>query len=531
MQYILAFAAIAVAIGLYIWVCVLVLAFATLPIALIALPVGLAGGAGLALVRTSSVLLGRQPLTVIVTPQMTAAAALKRKRKAHQTIDVAWAHYLTAQVFRDHRAAVAWLGRDIKKMWQSAYKPMASSDNVMVILAFWPLVVLVPIVLGAGTAGIVLGLAVITAVGALVTAVARAIGVVVTMVLRAVGLIWQSAFRARASCPSCFAVTRLPAYRCPGPHPTGDNLHRRLEPGRLGVWWRRCSCGTRLPTTVLRTAYRLQAVCQMCGHPLHSGAGMARDVRIPVFGAASAGKTHLIMGGLVGVVSRNGDRGTEITMADPVSDGTYQQYLKLVESDVSPPKTEVSRRPFAVTVLIKGGGVPPSNLVHVFDAAGEALVDPSHNAEYSYLDLSRTLLFVLDPFSVPDVRDQAALSFPKVAALANAASRDPEESYNGTVNRLRGYGVKTEQKSVAFVLSKADLLVQMPIADGLVAGRSDSAAIRAWLTERRLENLVATVEHDFAKVRYFFVSAKDLGQHGAVAPFAWLLSQDGLSLL
>ncbi|MEU8001311.1 hypothetical protein AB0B66_09155 [Catellatospora sp. NPDC049111] len=531
MPYVLAIGAIAVGVGLYFWLCLIVVTAVSLPIVLVGVPLAMLAGAGLAFTRATGVLRGNYPKTTLVTPQHAAAAATarnaRRRRRKYVPVDVAWPHYFAAQIMPDCRAIAGWVAADIGSMWRGTTRPL-TGDGKGVILVFWPFTLMVPVLLAAGTAGALFGVAVVFMTGALLTAVGWLVGAAAIFVTRAIVTVWQSVFRARASCPSCFAVTRLPAYRCPGAHPGGDNLHRSLLPGRLGIWWRRCTCGTRLPTTVIR-ARRLQAVCQRCNHPLHAGAGMARDVRIPVFGAASAGKTHLIMGGLVALHGQN-ELGVRVASADHISERTFEGYRQVVSADGAAAKTPVDRAPFAVTTRIEKDGPWPQTLVHVFDASGEALVSPTRNADFSYLDFARTLLFVLDPFSIPDVRDQLTLSFKELVPTVNAALLDPEESYNGTVNRLRGYGVKTGGQRLAFVLSKADLLVRLPIGEDLSVTRSESAAVRRWLCARRLENLVDTAEKDFGEVRFFFVSAKDTTRHGALQPFSWLLESDGLSL-
>ena len=98
---------------------------------------------------------------------------------------------------------------------------------------------------------------------------------------------------AEASCPHCYHVMPWPAYRCPA----CSKLHRDLRPGQLGLFARRCDCGTLLPTMVLRAAWRLPAVCQKCAKPLRAGSGALRDIRILIFGDTSAGKTRFLYAG------------------------------------------------------------------------------------------------------------------------------------------------------------------------------------------------------------------------------------------
>src|SRR5205085_9317640 len=73
-------------------------------------------------------------------------------------------------------------------------------------------------------------------------------------------------------------------------------IHRDLRPGRLGVWNRRCQCGTPLPTTVRRAAAAatLTSVCSNCSRPLYERAGLAQDARIALSGGPGVGKTQLL---------------------------------------------------------------------------------------------------------------------------------------------------------------------------------------------------------------------------------------------
>ena len=225
---------------------------------------------------------------------------------------------------------------------------------------------------------------------------------------------------------------------------------------------------------------------------------------------------------LVGLV-RSGDR---VSFVDERGERAYRDLAAVYDTGASAPKTDAGQPPVAVTVRVRD--TRRRALVHLFDAAGEALADPDQNARLAYLDYARTLAFVLDPFAVPDVRDQYARSYADLFRAANAASEDPEASYQAVVTRLREYGVPTDRKRLAFVLSKQDLLGQLPIADRL---RPDHAAVRAWLLDRGLDNLVISAERDFREVRFFLVTAApgaDPGQ--ALAPLRWLLAAERVPL-
>jgi hypothetical protein len=364
-----------------------------------------------------------------------------------------------------------------------------------------------------------------------VTLVLWAVGLAVVGVLRGLDRAWQSVRRAGGTCPRCYEVSQQPAYKCPGPHSDLDrqgqrDLHRDLRPGRLGVLWRRCGCGELLPTTVLRAAMRLQAKCPMCLEPLPPGAAVQTDVRIPIFGAASAGKTHLVMATLVTLLRTPKQQPVSLDVADLHSERMIEGYRSVFASGGSAPKTDASVQPIAVTLKLRNGR--KRAFVHVFDAAGEALADRDQNHHFAYLDRARTLAFVLDPFSIPDLRDRYAATRAELFTQANAAQDKPEDAYLATVSRLRDYGVDTRRQRLAFVLSKQDLLERLLGGD---APRLDHDSVRGWLLDQQLDNLVTLAERDFRAVQFFLVSAdREASTATVTAPFRWLLKSEHLKL-
>lgn len=133
-----------------------------------------------------------------------------------------------------------------------------------------------------------------------------------TAVMRSVEYSWGRLRGAEASCPTCFYVSRRPAYRCTG----CTVLHRDIRPGQLGVFFRRCRCGVLLPTMALRAAWRLNAVCQRCERPLLTPTAVARDVRIPIFGDVGAGKTRFLCASLDALLESVKEGGPAITFPD-----------------------------------------------------------------------------------------------------------------------------------------------------------------------------------------------------------------------
>ena len=511
--------------AIYLAVCVACLIFISTPLSLVGAGLGLAGGLGVVLVLAGTVLLGGPAAAVLRTPDQVRDGELPgRVDPAFVRRDRAWPQYFAAQVLLDFQAIAGRSRRVHERMWAGPV-PWVREHGLTV---WWPLVV--PVVAGqaAVTFGVAVGVLAALLLMAGVAGMAWLVGVPVVYLLRGADTGWQKVRRARASCPRCFELAAVPAYRCLGHHPpadrlSGDDLHRDVRPGRLGLLWRRCACGSRLPTMVLRAAFsaRMQACCPSCGEALLPGAGVVTDVRMPVFGAASAGKTQLIMAALTGLPPAAKAAGIEVSFPDEHGRQAYERYADLMRRGADAAKTDASGPPVAVTVRLDKGS--RSALLHVFDAAGESLIDPEQNARLSYLDYARSLVFVIDPFSIRRIADEFAAAAPDIFAAANPALHDPEHSYNVTVQRLQDYGVRTDRQRLAFVVSKADLLARLPAGP-------DHGDIRGWLSGLGLNNLVVAAERDFGEVAFFLTSGRDAGPRGAFAPLSWVLSKEWISV-
>jgi hypothetical protein len=393
----------------------------------------------------------------------------------------------------------------------------------LVGLALWPLLLPIGVFLVAGTVGVGIALLVTAVTMAAGTVFSWVLGLAAVVVLRVLDRLAGLVRRSAGTCPRCYEISALPVYRCPGAH--GDTaMHRDVRPGLLGVFYRRCGCGRRLPTTVVRAARKMTAYCPLCGAGLHQGAGVATDLRVPVFGAPSSGKTHLVMAAIVGLT--RGVSESRVTLADEHSRRTYNAYAQVIDSRGSASKTDAAHQPIAVTLRFRTG--KREALLHVYDAAGEALSDPERNAGYQYLDGARTLIFVLDPFAVPGIRHRYQRTFDSLFRAANVSADLPEPSYQNVATRLRQSGVRTDRRRLAFVVSKLDLIRQLPDLQGL---SDDGDQVRAWLLGEGMDNLVQSAERDFREVRYFAVSATDttLGR-GPLAPFGWLLEDEPITL-
>jgi hypothetical protein len=307
-------------------------------------------------------------------------------------------------------------------------------------------------------------------------------------------------------------------------------VHHDIRAGRLGVLSRECACGLPLPTTVLRAAAELVAVCPMCVRPLREGAAVLTDVVLPVFGPVSAGKTRFVLAAMVALGRQLVVAGGKLAPVGAESQQVFRHATELVERREQTTKTDADRPPAAITVRLRNHRRTAA--LHLFDAAGEWHADRELTSSLHYLDRADGLVFVLDPFSIPEVADQLRGAHAARLAEAQPARTPPGEAYELTAQRLADHRARQHEWPLAVAVVKADLLLGLPPAAGLEPA-ADSDRVRKWLLDSGLDNTVTAAERDFAAVRYFLVSSMELDQHGEcspAAPLRWLLARAGAPL-
>lgn len=451
----------------------------------------------------------------LITPSAYRAERIKAKPVATGQFgpDTAWPFYPVRQMRADLSRIEADRAARYAKLWRWPGKPLVwilllpvTAAAVICLVTAWLTTVLLESLL-----------ALVIWASAAVTGAAFAMAAVM---LCGIERGWHTVMRTEASCPHCYHVTPRPAYLCPG----CSALHRDIRPSRLGLLTRRCECGTLMPTMVLRAAWHLQAVCQRCEKPLRIGSAALRDVRIPIFGDTSAGKTRFLYAALDSLVAVTSRTGIGFGFPDEESENEATVALDLIRSGRDTVKTSMTL-PTALTCRIGTGS--RGTLVHLFDAAGESYRAVQMHDSLGFLDHGHGLVYVLDPFSVGSISDRVSGHDAAMVQLAHAAAGDPETAYGEVVTRLRDSGVKAAGQRLAIVVSKVDLLS----AAGLELP-GDSDAIAEWLTEAGVHNVVMSARREFAEVRYFLVASLAAGQpgrqHDPGAPLRWLLRARGV---
>ena len=480
------------------------------PIALAVGRWGVPVGAVISITTAMFVLTGLVGGSRVSTPE-SAVRQLVPDDPRMAPLDFAWPSYFFQQCWFDIAGYLRHIVREITVTWrwaerflpgvplQSAVldaddRPRTIRSRTITIGLTWPVLTVPAAFLAGATAGA-------TAAAVLVATIASVmslVGITVTVAVLSLMTLWARAARrirrSTACCTRCFHLAKLPAYPCPGSHPGAPEtgvLHRRLRPGIHGLWWHRCGCGKMLPTTPARIARALHPVCPLCLSPLHSGSGYATEVRVALFGAPRSGKSELVRMAV--------EQLTQVPGAP---------------AEVADLPLEPSAQPSAVT--LEFGGRRPT-LVHVFHSRGRDLLDPERRRQLSYLDHVSSLIYALDPISVPALRTTARELPGLPYSVEEFAADDPEESYHAVVSGMRFINVDTRNKLLAVVVTKSDVLAPL---DGASLGPS-SEAVQQWLRAHGIDGISFSVRNDFRMSRYFRTTTSDCAD--AVEPLRWLL--------
>jgi hypothetical protein len=333
-------------------------------------------------------------------------------------------------------------------------------------------------------------------------------------------------------CPSCHELVTRPIYRCPG----CGAAHRKLVPGLAGVLRRTCRCHNTLPTLLALGKTKLNAQCGRCRHELPAKGLSAPTAHIPVIAGPKAGKSVFMHS----AVSRLMLTDDEFEFADPQAKDSFERDVELgVLQDPSRALKTATVKPRAYNVFVGSGRA--QRLLYLYDPAGEHLESVDHLADAQFLRFTKGVVFIVDPFSLRQVRSETDRS---VLGKVSASNTAPKEVLERFVEALaeRGFSRRGNRMTipVAVVLTKCDGLLDPsgtthPYSGLGRAGRDDrDQAIRAWLADVGQRELITSLDNHFATVSCFAVSYQDaieVAERGTAvnddpaAPLRWLLNR------
>lgn len=472
--------AVAAAVRVVAWI--LVFAIGTLA-------AGVAAGILTGVVLPAMVLLGRTAVEPeIATPDEVVAGnvlgAAPKGAARHFGWDRAWPVYNTHQSKRDGTAVLA----QTKRLVGTVYGWLSDSAPAVFAPAFIGFSIGLWVSVAAWSVGM-------TIVGGIVYVIQQ----IAAVSHRSLDRLIRRRRRATLRCTRCYRITVVPSYRCANSACT--TVHHDVRPGPLGVFHRRCGCGTSFPATVGAAAKQLVTVCPFCLHDVPKGSGTRRVLPLPVVGAEGAGKTQFLSSGVVELERRLAERSGSLTPISPAAEGFLKSATAAVTSGQRVAKTAWEDRPEGAPLILT---LPGKELeLQLMDASGESFVDWERSRALGYIDTADLLFFILDPLALPEVRERMKVT--NYVGSVSIARGDPEDSYASVADRLRADNVPLRSKRLAIVVTKVDVLQSLGAMDAMSPGDSDS--IRRWLNDNGADGLVRRVEQDFKRISYFAVDS------------------------
>jgi hypothetical protein len=425
--------------------------------------------------------------------------------------DAAYPHYLLLQVWRDawtlERRTVPWCVTQARWAISTLTETLLKAPLGLVLFPVW-----LGLCGGIALAAVPLAVAALAfgVATALMAGAGLAVWSVCVVVLGTVERVWMAYRRILIACPhaGCYRRFALPEYACPN----CEERHARLMPGRLGAFRHVCRCGTRLPTTILLGRFRLGAYCPHCHRRLPGRIGRARVEPLPFVGGPAAGKTTLMFLAVRALrASAAGAQGR----AEFVEARDARAYAGAVAELDRGARLAKTGPELPVATMLDLTLPTAHRILYLFDPAGELHTGATHVERLRYLDHGEALLFVIDPFALPELRLALSTDERRIVEEATATSdEDPADTLQRLLAELRSRDDQGRQRRIAVVVTKADVVRQTS------AGRGLDGDARGWLEGLGLGNTIRTLERTAGEVRYF-ASGLDSPPSALADLFGW----------
>lgn len=318
-------------------------------------------------------------------------------------------------------------------------------------------------------------------------------------------------------CPVCHSRLALPVYRCD----SCGAEHPRLIPSSYGILWHRCRCGQRLPCTLLLDRGRLRSNCPECSHSLAREHTETRKQFVPIVGGPSVGKSAFLFSACRILRDRSAPaKGMTASLVDAGQERAYERAVRDLDAGRPPDKT-VETLPKAFDLLFRGGG-RADETVYLYDPAGDAFLNSDELVPHKFLEYLSGIVFLVDPFSIPELRNRYASRLHGNAAEIRPSSLPIEDVMTRLLNTMEAqYGHGSRRKigiPLAIVINKVDTfdledlvgeraLSGVPLKSGETEVERRNRLVRDRLREWGEAPFVQQVETRFSMIRYFTVSA------------------------
>lgn len=203
-------------------------------------------------------------------------------------------------------------------------------------------------------------------------------------------------------CRHCDRKIKYPVYFC-------DNQnckkgHYLFPTARYGVFHKKCVCGRKLPTTIFGGRKKLKAICPEsdCGHEITWADENVVPRVIAICGGTYAGKSLFLQTLITYLVEHKMIDLEEVRKNCGEDNQRWaEQLLNNSRAGILPVKTPVNKltRPHCVNYTSER-----NYRFYFFDQAGELSQEYQKQIAQRYFNWLDTVVFVIDPFSLPEIQ-------------------------------------------------------------------------------------------------------------------------------
>lgn len=441
----------------------------------------------------------------------------------------AFRQYYFRKAFHDYRQVVeeSWKPNRALADWVLDKGKKLFTNGAVIFT--WPLGITFFAIAGVGAIAAGIAYVIFGLIHLLLVVTCAVVAISLAFVVRLIeylSMLWRRIFLV---CPhaNCYRPIPLPVYACPNCGAT----HNRLLPGAYGIFKRKCKCGALLPTLFLFGRNNLPGFCPHpdCQRPLNSSVGMTRNLHVPIVGGPATGKTSFLMASMCELYDRSQKGHFRFEFPEKKHETLFQRCSRdFLQGALVTKTAEESPDAFLVNLQDGGGG---KALLYMYDAAGELYQRNDVLARHEYYSYTHGILFLLDPFSLPQVRVDYESSLKRASDQIKPCDESPQDVYDRMIGTLRAFsntGGRFGSVPFAVVVTKSDAfgLARTIEAGGLNVPKGnsknedpESASVRQWLFNNGEGNLVRCIENDFKKVRYFHCSSLGRLPDSSSSPF------------
>ena len=354
--------------------------------------------------------------------------------------------------------------------------------------------------------------------------------------------IWDKFSRKNQHCSLCYKAFVLPRFQCFH----CKVIHTQLVPGRSGVLFARCECGTFLPSSIPTGRSQLEAFCPSCAHNLV--ASNAKQFPVQLIGGDSSGKTAFLSAFHHLYTNRKHSvKGLKI-YGKPTE--RFEELSEMFKGGITSPSSQTEVIDYNFVHRMKRS--EKYNLI-IYDIPDEVIMTGVYEKNPIKYKYSEGIIIIIDPLSVSGVRETL-----EERELQGSFSTD--DTGDLIVHFIRQYSEVTGRSSrkmlnipVAVLISKTDigsikLEVGLEKIKFLFSANTEKfgnnldvardVICREYLMKIGLTNALNNLESVFSNVRYFPISSighdsrqgKAFEPLGVMEPLNWIFGSANMEL-